>query len=104
MLVKLDLEGAEPLSLEGAKNLMDAVDSMVLVCEVNPKALRDAGYQPADLIRQLQDLKFDVRFIDEANKRLLPIQSLQTVRKGNLYRTRTNQDLANSQRFSCTSR
>lgn len=85
ILIKLDIEGAEPLALDGMRNILHTVDSVVLIAEVNPSALRDAGFSPDTFISMLKMFGFRIYFIDESNKRLVPITSPTVARKGNLY-------------------
>ena len=55
ILIKLDLEGAEPLALEGMRNILQVARSAV-ISEINPKALRDAGMAAEDLVGSLRAL------------------------------------------------
>lgn len=85
ILIKLDIEGSEPLALQGMGKVIEKSRSITLFMELNPKALRSAGYEPADLITALRGLGFSIHFIDEVNATLLPINEELLIHKGNLY-------------------
>lgn len=84
LVVKLDLEGAEPLALEGMKRCLKEAERVSLFCEFNPNALRDGGYGPQDLIFALQSQDLSVLYIDERRKLLVPVAGLSPFPKGNL--------------------
>ncbi|MBI4522551.1 MAG: FkbM family methyltransferase [Deltaproteobacteria bacterium] len=90
LLVKLDIEGAEPVALQGMNNLLQKVRSAVVIAELNPSALRDAGLSPRDMINELKSHGFQVYFIDELGKKLIPVASTTTMQKGNLYCVKEN--------------
>ena len=53
-LLKVDVEGAEPLVLAGAIRLLRSAAAPAIVMELNPVALRFANSEPADLLNSLQ--------------------------------------------------
>jgi FkbM family methyltransferase len=82
ILIKLDIEGSEPLALQGMSNILQRCNSVVIFAEINPSALRDADLNPEDMISQLESFGFRTYFVDELNKRL----TRPTIdRKGMLY-------------------
>lgn len=58
-VVKIDVEGAEPLVLAGMAGLCARSPDPVLFVELNPTALREAGSSPLDLQATLHRLGFD---------------------------------------------
>jgi FkbM family methyltransferase len=84
-VVKLDIEGAELLALQGMTKILQKNQSLVLFVEINPSALHSLHTSPEALIRKLEDFGFSLYFIDESNKRLLPLTRESVIRKGNLY-------------------
>jgi FkbM family methyltransferase len=87
LLVKLDIEGAEPLALEGMNETMRAGGSISLVVELNQTALESGSHRPGDLVEKLRGGGFEVSFVDEENARCVPADSSVSF-KGNLYCTR----------------
>lgn len=90
ILIKLDIEGAEGLALQGMRSVLQRANRIVLFSEVNPPALRDAEYGVEGLIATLRDLLFEVSFIDERNHVVLPVTNPSLIQKGNLYCVRVN--------------
>ena len=85
IVIKLDIEGGEPMALDGMSNLLEEVASLVLFLEIHPIALCDAGFDVEDVISRLLRLGFRVDFIDEADKALIPVATPRPVAKGNLF-------------------
>ena len=69
-IIKLDLEGAEPMALEGAHALLPT--ARMLIFEVNEPQLSQLGIEPVALVeRTIATGKFDtVFFIDERSERI----------------------------------
>jgi FkbM family methyltransferase len=84
LVVKLDVEGAEPLALEGLTATLGRANSAVLFVEANPPALAAAGSDPAKLFAKLRALGFEPALIDEDEEMLVPAGTTLT-RPGNLY-------------------
>jgi FkbM family methyltransferase len=84
-VIKLDIEGAETLALQGMNEIIHRDHPLVLFVEINPSALRSLGTSPEILIRTLKNLAFDIYFIDESSQELLPLTGEPLIRKGNLY-------------------
>lgn len=84
-LIKLDIEGAEPLALQGMSKIINKHHSLVLFIEMNPSALYSLKTSPEVLIRSLKEFDFDIAFIDESRKRLIPLTEKSSINKGNLY-------------------
>ncbi len=56
--IKMDIEGAEPLALQGMKELIRRRANLKLVVELNASCLSQAGHDPRDFVSQLQELGF----------------------------------------------
>jgi FkbM family methyltransferase len=56
--IKIDVEGAESLMLDGAKRIMTS-DRPLVFCEFNDIHLRDAGSSSNELLRKFEDLGYD---------------------------------------------
>ena len=58
--IKVDIEGAEPLFLEGAQRVIRAMRPILCV-EVSVRGLTSIpGYGPRDLVKALEDLGYDL--------------------------------------------
>jgi FkbM family methyltransferase len=84
VVAKLDLEGAEPLAVEGMRRTIARASTAVALVELNPAALNDAGYTPADLVSRLRDVGFRVSYVDERRRALRSVDVSASL-KGNLY-------------------
>ena len=85
ILIKLDIEGSEPLALNGMKDIMQRVSSVVIFAEINPSALDDSGLGPKDMIRELELSGFTVHFVDESSRQVVPVMNMTDSKKGMLY-------------------
>ena len=57
-LIKMDIEGAEPSALRGAKELIGRNTPLHLILEFNPVALEAAKVSPVHMVSLIQDLGF----------------------------------------------
>lgn len=86
VLVKLDVEGHELTALRGMVHTLNRVRRIVLITEVNPGALANAGMAPMDHVREIQALGFAVQFVDDLGGRgLVPPDDPLHRPKGSLY-------------------
>lgn len=70
-LIKLDVQGAEGLVLEGAEGLL-STDGLRIVMEFWPGGLRNLGTDPATLLQRLRDRGFDLAWLDERSGEVAP--------------------------------
>ena len=62
--MKIDIEGAEFLCLQGAKRLLKSIDSPSIVCESNEIYLERFNHRLSDLIVFMDDLGFKIKNYD----------------------------------------
>ena len=56
-LIKLDIEGAEPLAISGMEALLKNENPPALICEFNPPQARQAGFAPEELISRAMKIQ-----------------------------------------------
>ena len=84
-IIKLNIEGAEPFAVMGMSRILQRSIPLILFAEINPHALHSLGKPPEFLITMLKDLGFDIYYIDELNRKLLPLTEKSILQKGILY-------------------
>lgn len=93
-LIKMDVQGAEHLVIEGLKKLAAVNQDIVLVAEFSPELIRECGGNPEKFLEDLIGLGFTVRLIDENHKQLKKIENKELIalcpgdRYENIYLTR----------------
>lgn len=71
-LVKMDVEGAEPMVLAGATEFF-AASRPVVCCEVNQEALARLGYAPEDVHNFFRAVNYRAMIWDQAVSKLVPL-------------------------------
>jgi FkbM family methyltransferase len=84
LVVKIDVEGAEPLALLGMHRALREARALFLFIEVNPEALAAGGWTPSAVIDELLAMRLECAFICEFQQNLLVLQKGATIEKGNL--------------------
>jgi len=69
-LIKMDIEGAEVLALEGMRMLLVNNKNIKIVTEFHTSELRKYGSEPNDFLNKLRQLGFSIYNINEKNKKL----------------------------------
>jgi FkbM family methyltransferase len=64
LLVKLNIEGAEPLALAGMRDVLSRIERVAMLIEVNPSLLAAAGEDVAALVAGLRAEGFAVEYVD----------------------------------------
>ena len=85
VVAKIDAEGAELEVLAGMTETLARARRAVLLVEVNPGALREAGRSSAELLARLRSLGLELARVDERAARVEPLAAADTGDwKGNL--------------------
>jgi len=74
-LIKIDVEGAEPLVIEGMRNLIKSADKLLIILEFNPSTLRSGNHNPEGFLDVLLK-KFNVYVINEQDGSLNPLTDI----------------------------
>ena len=70
--VKIDVEGAEGMVLDGMSETLRSKDRLSLMIEYAPDRLRQSGYDGEKLLRSFADSGFKVFFVNEESDQLQP--------------------------------
>mgnify|MGYP001562904716 CR=1 FL=1 len=72
-VIKMDIEGAEILALEGMTETIERSPELVIFTELYPKAIRRLGKSPIELLEKMRDLGFSISVIDEDRKDIVTL-------------------------------
>ena len=64
-VIKLDVQGTEPLVVRGMRQVLEANDNVLLFTELAPGSLQDAGASARQYVEALRDAGFDLHVIHE---------------------------------------
>jgi FkbM family methyltransferase len=84
LVVKLDVEGAEPLALSGMQRILREARLLLLVLEVNPEALEAGGSSPQKLMDELVAADLECLYVHEDRQVLRPVPARGSLEKGNV--------------------
>ncbi len=76
-VIKIDVEGSEPLAFQGMKTMLESASGYQIFFEFHPEALKSCCHDPLKFARQLFELQPDlIAEIDQHEKRLKRINSM----------------------------
>lgn len=87
-LVKLDVEGAEGLLIQGAEETIKFNKDLKIIMEFWPEGLRNSGSKPEDLLLQLKMHNFKIKVI--LDRALIEIDQINEIIKMADNRTAVN--------------
>ena len=71
-VIKMDIQGAEDMALQGMRTLMTSHPEMRLIMEFSPYLLQDAGVEPLTLLHRLEKAGYSFSIIDNAQGSIIP--------------------------------
>ena len=77
-VIKMDTQGAEGLIIKGARRVIEDNDPVVLM-ELWPFGLRNAGYDPATLVVNLERLGYFFKVIDKSGKEARDVDAADVI-------------------------
>jgi FkbM family methyltransferase len=78
-VMKVDVEGAEPMVLAGAKRLLSGPTPPVLILESNPEALKAGGSSPADIRERLAGFGYRCFGVEQLTQGADPVWNIVAV-------------------------
>jgi len=72
-IIKMDIQGAEWLALQGMQVTLASNPELVMLIEFSPYHLQESGADPAGLLDLIRFAGFDIKLIDEKQKKLYPV-------------------------------
>jgi len=79
-VVKIDVEGAEFLAIQGMDKIIKKNKDITIICEFFPDGLRKLGNSPQQFINKLKDYGFKIKFINEKEKRIEQISGSSLIK------------------------
>lgn len=79
--IKMDIQGAEPLALEGMKKTIKASKGLKLITEFSPDSIKLCGSDPRKYLADLQALGFQLSEISEKEKKLASVTPVQLMKR-----------------------
>jgi FkbM family methyltransferase len=73
--IKMDVEGAEGLVVDGAERVFQSNSSLRILMEFMPELLRNVGTDPLELLHKLQNYGFQIQLINGQKCTLEPIEN-----------------------------
>lgn len=74
-LIKIDIEGAEPLALEGMLRLLERSPKLRLFAEFSPRRIRAFGRDPIHFVVRLESLGFQPYWLDNQRRAFVRLSS-----------------------------
>jgi len=67
-LIKVDIEGAEPLMIQGAQKVLNSPEAPDLIVECNYLALAPSGMKPGDLVAMIEECGYEIHALEETGR------------------------------------
>ncbi|HEX7724159.1 MAG TPA: FkbM family methyltransferase [Candidatus Paceibacterota bacterium] len=77
-VIKMDIEGAEPLALQGMKETLKRNPHMSIFCECYPRAIARIGSSAVEYLHTLSAAGFELLWMDDVRKQLVPIANVDS--------------------------
>jgi len=79
-LVKMDIQGAEFAALKGMTSVVRK-GSPIVLAEFEPGALRDSGVEPAECLKLMESMGFELWDIDGSNGAVRPVTPMELLKR-----------------------
>lgn len=81
-IIKMDVEGAELLALEGMRKTLARSPHLVLFTEFYPKGIEKLGGSPLEFLNTLRACGFSISIIDEERNKIVPLTDFKIFMDG----------------------
>jgi FkbM family methyltransferase len=85
LVIKLNIESAEPRALDGMRETLARIANVTMFVEVDPSGLREIGVEPEELVAQIERLGFQVFVIRLHDQSLVRADGSTPLVKGHIY-------------------
>lgn len=75
-MIKMDIEGAEPIALDGMARTIASNPGLTMIFEFYPNAIKRLGYSPLGFLEKLRGFGFSLSAIDEDSMSLIGVSDL----------------------------
>jgi len=82
-LIKIDVEGAEPLVIEGMLETLKKNTKAVIVFEFSPAYIKNFGVQPSEFLSSLIQNRYELSIVDENSESIMLSNVDEIIRLGN---------------------
>ncbi len=76
-IIKIDIEGAEPIALRGMQKTIARSPNLVIFSEVYPRCMNKLGESAVAYLSQLRSLGFSLSVIDDEEELVKPIENIK---------------------------
>lgn len=77
-VIKMDIEGAEILALEGMTETINRSRELIIFTEFYPKAIKRLGRSPIEFLEKMRDFGFSISVIDEDRKDIVALNDFES--------------------------
>jgi len=77
-IIKIDIEGAEPIALRGMRETITRSPHMIIFTEIYPVMMKNLGESAINYLRELESLNFSLSIIDSIKKEIVPIDNIES--------------------------
>jgi FkbM family methyltransferase len=80
-IIKMDVEGSEPLALNGLEAILTKSSPCILFCEYHPEALTRSGFSPISFLQNIESKGFSIHEIRDTENKIVPVKDFSEITK-----------------------
>lgn len=79
-IIKIDIEGGEPLAFLGMEKLFSQTSHLSVIMEFLPKVLKSAGINPLEFLRKIKNYNFNIlQIFPDAKTEILSLENIENL-------------------------